>query len=130
MDPIPPSPSTITLLLKHSTSTTFLSVLPTTTLTHLKSELLRYLGENAAHIDPFPQDPADVVLGAPKDPMELEKGFLVVDEPAGKEITVKDIGVRDWGVLAWKERGGGGFEVEIPVEEEEEDEEEEGDERQ
>lgn len=113
-----PSPNTLVLLLKHGKTVTFVYALPTTTLVAVKKQLHALLQENARHLScPLPDSPSDIVLGAPRDPADLSKGFLPLsdDIPRGKrKLTCEEAGLENAMSLAWREAEDDEFDVQIP----------------
>jgi hypothetical protein len=113
MAPTRPSPQTFTLKLKHHKTTILLHADPNSTLTSLKEELLRALKEtcpnNSLNDKPLPDSPLAIVLAIPKDVTNPGAGwsrvgslpFRPVSSKASEE-TIKGIGLREGGCLAFK----------------------------
>lgn len=118
-----PTPSHLTLLLKHARSTTVLSVLPDTPLSTLRQQLLQVL--SARGIDhlpgtptPLPTDQEDLELGILIDKHEPHKGWVSTEgvsslnisksskkKPKGVVETVGDLELKDGGWIAYRVRG-------------------------
>ena len=108
--------------------------LPTATLAAVKTELHKLLHENSAHLtEPtaaaavalqLPAVPDDIVLGAPIDPAgtDVTKGFYVIagQDNTTRKTTLRDAGLKDGAVLAWRLRSDSSFTVEAPAEEDDE----------
>lgn len=118
-----PTPSHLTLLLKHARSTTVLSALPDTSITILKYQLLQVL--SARGIDhlpgtptPLPNTPDDLELGILIDKHEPQKGWVSTEgigslttsksgkkKSRGAVETVGDLELKDGGWIAYRIRG-------------------------
>ena len=70
--------------------------------------------------------PEEIELGMMIDPAgkDMSRGWHLV-KPDSKTADVASMGIMDWGVVAWRIKGGGRFTVDVPREagEDEEDEE-------
>ncbi|KAL2063624.1 hypothetical protein VTL71DRAFT_5429 [Oculimacula yallundae] len=124
------TPSTWTLLFKHSNQTILLFVEPTTTFPTILSELLLALRErypdglpSALSPEPLelPDSGIDVVLGVRKDEFDATKGWKELKlEGAGMVDSPKSLGWKDGTQVAFAfEREGGGkgkrvFDVQSP----------------
>lgn len=98
-----------------------MAVQPTTRLSAVKADLVKYLQENARHLEvSVPDSPEEVELGAAKDPEDLSHGFDLVED---KGTVTEHFGKKDWTVVAWRIQGEK-FDVEIPIDDEEEEEDE------
>ena len=62
-----------------------------------------------------------MVLGLPRDPTDLSKGFDEIADQDKKVTTVENVGLREGGVLAWKSGVESEFVVEIPRDEDEDE---------
>lgn len=118
-----PTPSHITLLLKHGRSTTVLSALPDTPLSTLKQQLLDVLSaRNISHLPgsptPLPSSPSDLELGVLIDKHEPQKGWVLTESISalsssknskkkvkGAVETVGDLEIKDGGWIAYRIRG-------------------------
>lgn len=129
-----PNRNSYILFFKNRKTTTLMHAMPTATLAAVKAELYKLLHENSAHLtEPteaatvalrLPAEPDDIVLGAPIDPAgtDVTKGFHVVSgqDSTSRKTTLRDAGLKDGAVLAWKLRADGRFTVEAPAEEDDE----------
>lgn len=120
-----PTPSHLTLLLKHGRSTTVLSALPETPLSTLKSQLLqvlsaRGLSQLPGSPTPLPTSAEDLELGVLVDKHEPGKGWISAEsvsvlspisnkpskkKPRGVVETVGDLELKEGGWIAYRIRG-------------------------
>lgn len=118
-----PTPSHLTLLLKHARSTTVLSAVPDTPLSTLKQQLLQVLSaRNISHLPgtltPLPSSPSDLELGVLIDKHEPQKGWVSTESMSalassknskkkvkGAVETVGDLELKDGGWIAYRIRG-------------------------
>lgn len=120
---ISPTSAHLTLLLKHARSTTVLSVLPETSLTTLKSQLLQVLSARGLSRLPgtettLPTDASDLELGVLLDKHEPQKGWVPTEGLAslgstkssskkkskGAVENVGDLELKDGGWIAYRVR--------------------------
>ncbi|CAL3972339.1 hypothetical protein PZA11_004519 [Diplocarpon coronariae] len=120
--------TTLTLRFKYSRLTILLFVDALTTFPSILQELLTTLREryplglptSPDTYTPIPDSGLDVVLGVPKDPFDLEKGWEELDlTTAGLKETPKSLGIADGAQIAFafaseETREKGHFKVEVP----------------